>query len=184
MSQSIHTICMDQLAREAGVGKGTLYRRFVDRSSLCLALLDDNERSLQQQVLAGFGLPESTPASERLMHLLTALLCFALDNADLLSEAAASRGPAQSQDSNEPAVYLWRRIWIEEGIRAASVVHAPDPPLVTRLILQMMAPEFLRELLVQKGIERERVVQCLLGSWSQMLGLGLGLDKNRVPDKS
>jgi AcrR family transcriptional regulator len=43
----IHEICMDEVAREAGVGKGTVYRRFADRSSLCHALLDDSERTLQ-----------------------------------------------------------------------------------------------------------------------------------------
>lgn len=36
-------VTMDEVARVAGVGKGTLFRRFGDRNGLLLALLDDVE---------------------------------------------------------------------------------------------------------------------------------------------
>ena len=61
---------MDEVARAAGVGKGTLYRRFADRSSLCLALLDDSERALQDRMLQNFGLSRAAPPAEQLMALL------------------------------------------------------------------------------------------------------------------
>ncbi|WP_432484543.1 TetR/AcrR family transcriptional regulator [Kineococcus esterisolvens] len=44
---------MDCLAARAGVGKGTVFRRFGSRSGLFTALLDEFERSFQHQVLAG-----------------------------------------------------------------------------------------------------------------------------------
>src|SRR5436305_9779961 len=46
-------VSMDDVAREACVGKGTLYRRFGDRASLALALLDEHERELQESLLRG-----------------------------------------------------------------------------------------------------------------------------------
>src|SRR5262249_17388381 len=85
----IGEICMDELAEAAGVGKGTLYRRFEDRSSLCHALLHDNAMALQAFVLRGFDLPRSASWIERLERLLSALFDFTFDNASLLSEAAA-----------------------------------------------------------------------------------------------
>jgi AcrR family transcriptional regulator len=39
---------MDAIALEAGVGKGTLFRRFGDRASLALALLESSERDFQE----------------------------------------------------------------------------------------------------------------------------------------
>jgi AcrR family transcriptional regulator len=36
---------MDAIAAEAGVGEGTLFRRFGDRASLAFALLESSERA-------------------------------------------------------------------------------------------------------------------------------------------
>jgi AcrR family transcriptional regulator len=36
---------MDAVAEAAGVGKGTLFRRFGDKAGLAVALLDERERS-------------------------------------------------------------------------------------------------------------------------------------------
>jgi AcrR family transcriptional regulator len=42
---------MEDIARAAGVGKGTLYRRYPDKSALAAALLDEHERRLQDRLL-------------------------------------------------------------------------------------------------------------------------------------
>ena len=39
---------MDAVAEAAGVGKGTLYRRFGDRNGLAYAILDEREREFQE----------------------------------------------------------------------------------------------------------------------------------------
>jgi AcrR family transcriptional regulator len=46
-------LTMDGLAQRAGLGKGTVFRRFGTRAGIFQALLDDDERSFQQQVLSG-----------------------------------------------------------------------------------------------------------------------------------
>ncbi|WP_240760310.1 TetR/AcrR family transcriptional regulator [Phytoactinopolyspora endophytica] len=46
-------ITMSDLAAAAGVGRGTLYRRYPDVASVAIALLDVHEQALQQQLLAG-----------------------------------------------------------------------------------------------------------------------------------
>ncbi|MFI6482761.1 TetR/AcrR family transcriptional regulator [Nonomuraea sp. NPDC050663] len=46
-------LSLDEVARAAGVGVGTVYRRFGDRSGLLLALIDDHERRFQQAFLTG-----------------------------------------------------------------------------------------------------------------------------------
>jgi len=51
--QGADTLTMDALAERAGLGKGTVFRRFGTRAGIFHALLDDDERVFQQQVLSG-----------------------------------------------------------------------------------------------------------------------------------
>jgi polyketide synthase 12 len=46
-------LTMDGLAERAGLGKGTVFRRFGTRAGIFQALLDDDERAFQLQVLSG-----------------------------------------------------------------------------------------------------------------------------------
>jgi AcrR family transcriptional regulator len=49
----IENVSMDMLAEKAGVGKGTIFRRFGDRAGLALALLDEHERAFQEALIRG-----------------------------------------------------------------------------------------------------------------------------------
>src|SRR6266851_4895202 len=51
--QGADKLTMDALAERAGLGKGTVFRRFGARAGIFAALLDDDERDFQQQVLSG-----------------------------------------------------------------------------------------------------------------------------------
>lgn len=68
-------VSMDEVARSAGVGKGTIYRRFGDKAGLAVALLDQQERRLQQAAIRGpapLG-PDAAPL-QRLEAFLDALV--------------------------------------------------------------------------------------------------------------
>jgi AcrR family transcriptional regulator len=79
-------VSMQDVARAAGVGMGTMYRRFGDRAGLTFALLGERHRALQEQLLRGAPpLGPGAPAAERLhaqMLLTTAK-----------AESATLRGP-------------------------------------------------------------------------------------------
>ena len=51
--QGADKLTMDGLAERAGLGKGTVFRRFGTRAGIFQALLDDDERAFQEQVLSG-----------------------------------------------------------------------------------------------------------------------------------
>jgi AcrR family transcriptional regulator len=46
-------VSMQDVAQAAGVGMGTMYRRFGDRAGLTFALLDERHRALQDELLRG-----------------------------------------------------------------------------------------------------------------------------------
>jgi AcrR family transcriptional regulator len=67
-------VSMDDVAETAGVGKGTVYRRFGDRAGLALALLGRAEALFQQRILTGPPpLGPGAPPEERLVVFLRAL---------------------------------------------------------------------------------------------------------------
>ncbi|MFO0676424.1 MAG: helix-turn-helix domain-containing protein [Polyangiaceae bacterium] len=177
--RAMREICMDELAKEAGVGKGTLYRRFVDRTSLCIALLDENERDLQDALLRSFGLPATAKTSERLACLLHALLEFALDNADLLVEAELSQREPGVLHASPP--YAWRR---REIVRMLLRIDSETPPIsntrpgaptlqpetVADVILESMRAELLRTQMA-RGVDRSTLVAQHEALWSRITGL-------------
>src|SRR6202022_1996669 len=66
---------IDAVAAEAGVGKGTIFRRFGDRSGLFQALLDEHLRAFQDAFM--FGPPPlgpGAPPEDRLAAFLDGLL--------------------------------------------------------------------------------------------------------------
>jgi AcrR family transcriptional regulator len=48
-----NAVSMDAVAAAAGVGKGTVFRRFGDRAGLMRALLDEHESSFQENAIRG-----------------------------------------------------------------------------------------------------------------------------------
>ncbi|MBE1592428.1 TetR/AcrR family transcriptional regulator [Nonomuraea angiospora] len=90
--KGVEAVSMDAVAAAAGVGKGTLFRRFGDKSGLAVALLDARERELQQRVLSGPPpLGPGAPAPERLTAFVAAYLDYLFAHLDLvrMSETAS-----------------------------------------------------------------------------------------------
>jgi AcrR family transcriptional regulator len=93
--RGIERVSMDDVARAACVGTGTLYRRFGDRAGLALALLDDHTRAFQDGLIAGPPpLGPGAPAVERLHAFGDGYLDLLELHADILAVAVpTTRGP-------------------------------------------------------------------------------------------
>jgi AcrR family transcriptional regulator len=88
------TLTMDALAERAGLGKGTVFRRFGTRAGIFAALLDDDERAFQQQVLAGpppLG-PGAAPL-DRLIAYGRARMSFLIEHRDIARAALDGHQP-------------------------------------------------------------------------------------------
>jgi AcrR family transcriptional regulator len=88
----VDKVSMDQIAAEAGVGKGTLFRRFGDKAGLGVALLAVLAQDLQDALKDGPPpLGPGAPAGERLLAFLSAYAEFLDANLDLvhMSETAS-----------------------------------------------------------------------------------------------
>ena len=76
------------VARAAGVGAGSIYRAVGSRSGLLLALLDDEERELQEQMIRGAPpIGPGAPPGERLEAFVRALHALVLRQREVLVAA-------------------------------------------------------------------------------------------------
>ena|SRR5688572_20823926 len=89
--RGIERVSMDDVARAACVGTGTLYRRFGDRAGLALALLHEHTRAFQDELISGTPpLGPGAPARERLVAFGDGYLDLLERHADLLVAAIPS----------------------------------------------------------------------------------------------
>ena len=91
----VDAVTMDALAQTAGVGKGTVFRRFGSRAGLMGAVLNRSEAAWQASVMGGPPpLGPGGPPRERLLAFGRSRLEINLRHADLIS--AAHSAPTRS----------------------------------------------------------------------------------------
>ncbi|MFI5592804.1 TetR/AcrR family transcriptional regulator [Amycolatopsis sp. NPDC051758] len=152
--RGVDAVTMDDVANAAGVGKGTLYRRFGDKGGLAMALLDERERELQERLLTGPPpLGPGAPPIDRLGAFIKAYLEFLARQLDLvlLSETATTGARFRTG-----AHTLWRRHChhlLETG-------GAPDPEIAADVLLAALSAEQVRHWLH----DRQRTAQTLADS--------------------
>ena len=86
------TLTMDGLAERAGLGKGTVFRRFRTRAGIFQALLDDDERDFQERVLSGPPpLGPGAPPLDRLIAYGRARIGFLVEHCEIARAALDGR---------------------------------------------------------------------------------------------
>lgn len=103
----VDKVTMDALAERAGLGKGTVFRRFGTRAGIFRALIEADERELQRRVLSGPPpLGPGAPPVERLIAYGRERIGFLLDHR-ALARATMERGqPLPIGDVDMTALHL------------------------------------------------------------------------------
>ncbi|MDP4107428.1 MAG: TetR/AcrR family transcriptional regulator [Bacillota bacterium] len=80
----VDSVSMNQIAKEAMIGSGTLYRRYRNKGELCLDLLKENVVTFFEKTEAFLEENRTVPASERLKGVLSLYIRFRESKAQLL----------------------------------------------------------------------------------------------------
>lgn len=144
----IEAVSLDQVAAAAGVGKGTLFRRFGDKSGLAAALLDDRECVLQEAILHGPPpLGPGAPAPERLTAFLDAYFDYLLEQLTLIRISETASPGARYRVGAYHFVHRHLEILL---------ATTPDPDYTAHAILAALAAEHVTALLPTIGEQRIR----------------------------
>jgi AcrR family transcriptional regulator len=157
-------LTMDRLAERAGVGKGTIFRRFGSRAGLMMTLLSDSEAEFQARFM--FGPPPlgpGAPGVERLGAFGVERIAFVMEHGDL---ASAAEGSAYSRHE-VPAARLGQR-HIEFLLREAGM--EADPLLMAMSLNATLDPDRLLHAVRVRGLPPER----LAASWRELVTRAVG----------
>jgi AcrR family transcriptional regulator len=153
-------VSMDQVAAEAGVGKGTLYRRFGDRGGLALALIEDREIPFQEALIRGAPpLGPGAPAAERLHAFGDAMLGLLEDFAPLHLDAERHQPGARFMSGP----YGLYRTHVAVLLREALGEEVPHEYLADALLAPLSAEVFLHH---RRG--REMTLEAIAEGWHRL----------------
>ncbi|MEZ4616443.1 MAG: TetR/AcrR family transcriptional regulator [Caldilineaceae bacterium] len=118
-AQGVNNVNMVDIARAAGVGQGTLYRRFASKGELCLALLDTQMRDFQDQTLAQFNAmgTDGQAYLAQLAWFINAWVHFQAHHSLLLCAVSQD---FQVEDHPHSPPFLWQRMTIHGLLRRAA----------------------------------------------------------------
>lgn len=159
----VDSVTMDAVADAAGVGKGTVFRRFGNRAGLMARLLDESEAAFQGSVISGPPpLGPGAPPRDRLLAFGRARLVSNLTNADLLlaaSGADTGRSYAAYSFTATHVRYLLGQLEVRGDIAL----------LATSLLAPLEVP-ILRQ---QVNIER-MTVERIINGWEDLANRVVG----------
>lgn len=163
-AHGVDAVCMHEIARAAGVGQGTLYRRFAHKGALCAALLADSAAAFQDELGSAFAACTDTSALDLLARLVESLAAFNEEHAPLLGAIGdAAAGPRRGEAYCSP-FYAWLRLTTVDLLGRAAC-RGEIAPLDAECAADMiLAPLAIDSYLYQRqvrGLSRERITATL-----------------------
>lgn len=158
-------VTMADVAAAAGVGKGTLFRAFGDRTGLIRALYEARLEPIVDAVEAGPPpLGPATPPLQRVPALLDALLCFKLDNRPLALALEGTGGGSPYQAGHYERWHGLLRGVLER------IPGLADGDFTAHALLAAIRADLVERLAGREGVPRERMRAQLAAFTARVLG--------------
>ncbi|CAA9583609.1 MAG: Transcriptional regulator, AcrR family [uncultured Thermomicrobiales bacterium] len=173
--EGVDAVSMNEIARAAGIGPGTLYRRYAHKGALCAALLEENMERFRGEIAADPpGGTADRPALSRLEFVLARLIAFNEENGQLLGAVSdAACGERRHVVYSNP-FYNWLH-GIVAGLLARTIEAGEAPPLdVAWFADALLAPLAIDLYLFQRRERGFAPEQILAGVRQLLAGLRAG----------
>ncbi len=165
LCRTVEDLDVREVAVAAGVGVGTIYRRFGDKAGLLAAVLDEPERALQDALLTGPPpLGPGAPARERLTAFLLALCELTERHLDVL---AASEGAAPGARYRVGSYTAWR---LHTIVLLREIDESADAEWLADLLLAPLAAALYLRQRREHGMSAERIAANVVAVARRLTG--------------
>jgi len=148
-------VSIDEVAAAAGVGKGTVFRRFGSRAGLMRALVEERVHALSQSVTSGPPpLGPGVPAEQRLTAFMDEAAGIAARNAavmDAYSRALTARENEAADHEVKSAYHDWHR---HASALIAEARPGLDADLLADILLSSLHSDLARDLMTRGEMGR------------------------------
>lgn len=162
----VHPVSMHQIAKTAGIGQATLYRRYAHKGDLCFDILQDYGRQLMDTANTYLQLNRNSPAVDRFGGILDIWIDTIEEKFDLII-AMESKMNCQDDRGNffrSPIYQFFRDIMsrlltevVEERPQAERSFF--DSDLTAHAIICSLSPVGYFSIKQEKGYSREQMKQ-------------------------
>lgn len=171
--RGVPAVHMAEIAEAAGVGKGTLYRRFCNKGELALSLMDAQLKEFQDKQLASMRrmTAADVPFLEQLSHFLAALVSFTETHMPLLYEAQQHSQALEEEEVARPHFWQYMTVHalLRQAVEAGELPNDVDAAYAAEALLAPLSAETFRFQKEHLGFGTERIAGGL-----RMMVRGLG----------
>lgn len=151
----IDKVSMHRIAKTAGIGQGTLYRKYNHKADLCFDLMKEHYITFKTETDSYLEGAKSTSVRERLEEVIKRVFSFLEDNLQWLTVIQQETGAERNQKnvlSSPTYVYIHSIIQqlMEEGV-ATGVCRKVDPCYSAYFWVSSLTPDLISFLQQDKG---------------------------------
>ncbi len=164
----VHAVSMHQIAKAAGVGQGTLYRRYAHKGDLCMDMLQERHERLHDDIATLLITKADASALQRLDGVLSLSIAFLEEQGALLSPIAFTEMREamchEEAEAQHIPFYLWLHSTfarlLTEAIERKELASL-DASFTADAILVTLNPMFYHTQRQERGLSSEHILQGL-----------------------
>src|SRR5579863_7423107 len=169
----VDAVSMHQIAMEAGIGQGTLYRRYRHKGELCVDLMRERHEQFIEEIVTLLKATAESPALKRLDGVLAQCVAFLEEQGALMAPSAIAdprvilcdeANETRRLSPNNVPFYIWLQELFAELLAEAverKELAPLDIPFTTDTILSILNPLFYRFQRQERGLYPERILRGL-----------------------
>ena len=164
----VHAVSMHQIAKTAGIGQGTLYRRYAHKGDLCMDLLREQHEQFFADLTQLLSSKANSPVIERLDGVLGLSIAFLEGQGALLGPVILTEMREtlcdDFADADRMPFYLWLHdlyaSLLSEAIEREEIAPL-DTSFTADVMLNTLNPMFYHFQRHERGYSAERILQGL-----------------------